>query len=168
MLRDADSARVLWARSVGAGLRDLQWSADGRFLLAVSARGATLYSGDGSRVWATAARRGAPVIDAALAPDGHAVAMVLGGSSPEAVVEGTTGRPAAHRVLSGVGLRQVLWSPDDRWLLISWPAANQWVFVRVAGPKRIAAVSHIVQQFSGGQRRGAFPQLEGWCCTAAR
>ena len=48
---------------------------------------------------------------------------------------------------------------------LSWPAANQWVFIRVLGTPRIAAVSRIRQQFSA-QPRGGFPKLDGWCCTA--
>jgi hypothetical protein len=94
------------------------------------------------------------------------VALVLGGSRPEVILEAVMKQRVARRLLSGVGLRQVLWSPDSRWLLVSWPAANQWVFVRVVGHARIAAVSHIAQQFSGGASARAFPELEGWCCTA--
>jgi hypothetical protein len=59
----------------------------------------------------------------------------------------------------------VTWSPDGHWLLITWPAANQWVFVRVVASPRISAVSRIAQQFSAGTR-STFPQLEGWCCGA--
>jgi len=72
-----------------------------------------------------------------------------------------------RRVLSGAGLRQLAWSPDGRWLLVSWPAADQWVFVRVAGMPRIAAVSRIARQFSARSAQHAFPRIEGWCCTAS-
>jgi hypothetical protein len=73
-----------------------------------------------------------------------------------------------RRVLSGAGLGQLAWSPDGRWLLVSWPAADQWVFVRVAGTPRIAAVSRIARQFSIRDAHGeaGFPRIEGWCCTA--
>jgi Sigma-70 region 2 len=74
--------------------------------------------------------------------------------------------PVLTRVLEGNGLQQVSWSPDGRWLLVSWPAANQWVFVRVAGAPRIAAVCRIAQQLSTPGARQAFPALDGWCCTA--
>jgi len=70
-------------------------------------------------------------------------------------------------VLAGAGLREVAWSPNGQWLLATWPAANQWVFVRVAGAPRIAAVSRIAQQFSVGRNSLGFPRLEGWCCTPA-
>lgn len=168
VLRDADSGRVLWAKAAGAGVRQLQWSADGRFLLTASRTAVRLYRADGSRIWTETAAAGAPWLEAALSPDGRTVAFVRGGNSPEVVLDRAGTHKSGRRVLSGVGLRQVLWSPDGRWLLISWPAANQWVFVRVVGAERIAAVSHIAQQFSGGRTSSGFPRLEGWCCTAGR
>jgi len=73
--------------------------------------------------------------------------------------------PALTPVFSGAGLRQLAWSPDGRWLLISWPQADQWVFVRVAGKPRIVAVSHIAEQFGAHASAGrGFPRLDGWCC----
>ena len=91
---------------------------------------------------------------------------MLGGR--EVVVAGA-GSPTSEmrQVLAGAGVRAISWSPDGRWLLVSWPAANQWVFVRVTGAPRVAAVSRIAQQFSSGTRAArSFPQIEGWCCTA--
>ena len=94
------------------------------------------------------------------------LALVLGGAAGGVVIQPLDGaHPTPRRVLAGVGLQQVAWSPDGKWLLASWPAADQWVFIRVAGAPRITAVSRIEQQFSAGAGRG-FPQLDGWCCTA--
>lgn len=62
--------------------------------------------------------------------------------------------------LSGPGaLTELAWSPDARWLLASWPAADQLVFVRADG-KRIRAISNAAEQF----RSSTFPRIEGWCC----
>lgn len=164
VVRDADSGRLLWSTAAVRGVIRLAWSADGRYLLSLSARAARLYSARGALVSTIAPPRGAVVLDGGLSPDGALLALVLGSSADEVVLENPLSRhPAARRVLSGPGLGQVLWSPDGRWLLIGWPAANQWVFVRVAGLSRIAAVSHIAQQFGRG---GEFPQVDGWCCTA--
>ena len=92
------------------------------------------------------------------------LALVLGGRTDQVVIQKLSSQPAPpRRVQAGPGLRQVLWSPDGRWLLISWPAADQLVFARVKGPWRIAAVGHITRQLG---RSGEFPELEGWCCTA--
>jgi hypothetical protein len=71
-----------------------------------------------------------------------------------------------RQLQAGTGVRQVSWSPDGKWLLLSWPAADQWVFVRALGAPRLAAVSRIAQQFSASGSAAAFPRLEGWCCTA--
>ena len=47
---------------------------------------------------------------------------------------------------------------DGRWLLLTWPTADQWVFVRVTGGRRIVAVSGITRQL------GARASVAGWCC----
>jgi len=160
VVRDANSGRKLWSARDGA-VRELEWSADGQRLLAVSARAARIYTASG-RLLSTQASPGGPILDGALSPSGRRLALVTGGVGGEVVVEGQQ----PQRVLAGAGLGQVAWSPNGRWLLISWPAANQWVFVRVVGAPRIFAVSRIAQRFAATARSG-FPQLEGWCCTAA-
>jgi hypothetical protein len=64
-------------------------------------------------------------------------------------------------IFSGSGvMRQLEPSPDGRWVLITWPTANQWVFVRVRR-RKIVAVARINQQFG----RGA--HLEDWCCAGS-
>ena len=162
VLRDASTGRVLWSVAPGHPPRELMWSADGRRLLVLSARQARTYSANGHSVEAVALAHDASATDGALSPDGRTLALVLGGR--EVVV----GRPGSLRqALAGAGVTTVSWSPDGRWLLVAWPAANQWVFVRVAGAPRIEAVSRISQQFSsGGAGARGFPQLDGWCCTA--
>ena len=51
-------------------------------------------------------------------------------------------------------------SPDGRWLVVGWPAADQWVFVRTDG-SGLRAVANVSDQF----RSRAFPLVEGWCCA---
>jgi hypothetical protein len=58
-------------------------------------------------------------------------------------------------------LEGVTSSPDGRWLLVGWPTADQWVFVRADGDRRIRAVSSVSEQF----RSVSFPRIEGWCCS---
>jgi hypothetical protein len=61
-------------------------------------------------------------------------------------------------VFRGTGVfDRVVASPDGRWLLVSWPTANQWVFVR-AKPRKIVGVARITQQF------GRDARVEDWCC----
>ncbi|TMJ97487.1 MAG: hypothetical protein E6G67_02660 [Actinobacteria bacterium] len=82
------------------------------------------------------------------------------------VVGARSGR--ARPVLTAAGsFSQTLWSPDGRWLLVAWPEADQWLFVRVRGTHRISAVSGIGREFNpGGGGRPGFPALAGWCCAA--
>jgi hypothetical protein len=166
VVRDGDTGHTLWSVNPGAGIDQLAWSGDGERLLALSSTAVRVYAANGVLSSTIQPPRGAPALDGAVSPDGHTLALVIGGSAGEVVAEDLdVPHPTPRRVLTGASLRQVAWSPDGKWLLVSWPAADQWVFVRVAGAPRIAAVSRIAQQFSAGASRG-FPRLEGWCCTA--
>jgi hypothetical protein len=61
-------------------------------------------------------------------------------------------------VFRGTGVfDQVVGSPDGRWLLVGWPTANQWVFIRLR-PRKIVGVARITQQFGRNAR------IAGWCC----
>jgi hypothetical protein len=68
---------------------------------------------------------------------------------------------AGNRVVfRGTGVfGQAVRSPNGRWLLVTWPTADQWVFVRTARPRRIVGESRISSQFGG------FPRVAGWCCA---
>ncbi len=163
VVRNADTGRILWSTAPGPRPRELLWSADGRRLLVLSAHAARTYAADSPRLSQHVALPAA-ASDGALSPDGRKLALVLGGREV-VVADADSSHPAMQQVLGVGGVEQLSWSPDGRWLLVSLPAANQWVFVRVAGAPRVEAVSRIVQQFSNGPAQG-FPQLEGWCCTA--
>jgi hypothetical protein len=56
------------------------------------------------------------------------------------------------------------WSPDGRWLLVGWPAADQWLFVDVAHPRRTHRVNRIREQFDpgGSGATGRFPHPSSW------
>jgi hypothetical protein len=158
VLRDADTGAVAWRRVLGPGLRLLAWSANGKRLLAVARHGAIVLGSDGRPV---AQIRDRSARSAAISPDGSAVALVDATGLEIERVAGSAARTV--RSFSGTALGGVTWSPDSRWVLVTWPAADQWVFVRAVGRPRIIAVSRIAEQFGG--RHGAQPTLEGWCCT---
>jgi hypothetical protein len=172
VVRDADTHRVIWSARPEDRPHELAWSADGTELLVTGASTAQTYDQHGRPLASVSAPPGSPILEAALSPDGREVGLVRGGTADDVVIAALAAHPVAkqRRVLSGAGLRQLAWSPDGRWLLVSWPAADQLVFVRVAGRPRIAAASRIARQFaaraSARATAGAFPSLEGWCCTA--
>jgi WD40-like Beta Propeller Repeat len=167
MIRDSATGAKLWSANTHTRIRQLAWSADGERLLALSAMGADVYAADGHLVAKRATNDG-PMTGGAISPDGRQFAIVTAGGSGAVTVYGhKAGRAFAHRVLTGVKLGQVAWSPNGQWLLISWPAADQWVFVHVSGQPHIAAVSRISQQFSRTLIPSTHvPRLEGWCCVA--
>jgi hypothetical protein len=78
----------------------------------------------------------------------------LRGSSSELVSGGRVVLRTPGR-LAGVAS-----SPDGRWLMVGWPAADQWVFARTDG-SGLRAVANVSEQF----RSRSFPRVEGWCCA---
>jgi hypothetical protein len=55
------------------------------------------------------------------------------------------------------------WSPDGRWLLVGWPAADQWLFIAAERPDRVVAFDRISEQFDpGGDGAARFPRVAGW------
>jgi hypothetical protein len=154
VVREADSGAIRWVRRVESRPRVLGWSADGRRLLVVTNTVAFVYDGSGKRI-ARLARAGGGLLGGALSPDGQRIALLSEGEVTVSDLGGPT-----RRVFAGAGLRQLAWSPDGQWLVVGWPAANQWVFLHADGRPRIIAASRIAQQF------GEFPAIEGWCCTA--
>jgi hypothetical protein len=53
-------------------------------------------------------------------------------------------------------LRQLVPSPDGRRLLVTWPQADQWLFVPTSPGRRLSAAGNIAEQLGGG-----FP-VGGW------
>ncbi len=60
------------------------------------------------------------------------------------------------------------WSPSGNRLLIGWPEADQWLFLRPHGAGRLTAVGNIARQFMPGAARPPFPRSVQWCCRAPR
>jgi hypothetical protein len=155
VVREADSGRLVWQRVAPGRVRALQWSQAGNMLLALTSRGVRIYDARGDVMTAITA----PVVDAAISPDGRRIALLRG---QEVVIRQLATRGNEQLLLSAAGLRQVVWSPDGRWLLLAWPAADEWLFARAVGKPEITGVGRIAEQLSAG----AFPTVDGWCCTS--
>ena len=136
--------------------RVLEWSRGGRLLI-VSGERLLVMGSEGQRL----ARWRIPgVLAATFSPEGRRIAVLR--RSDVLILDTRRPRAAPRRVFAGAGvLSGLTWSPNGRWLLVGWETADQWVFVRVTGPRRIAAVSNVSAQF----RSSRFPRVEGWCCA---
>lgn len=147
---DADSGAVL--RRLAPNPTKLAWSRDGRLLLVFSPTKTRVY--DDRRIIAADDPSEATVDrDATFAEGNDVVAARAAGNSSDvfSLVSGRT-------FFRGTGVfDQLASSPDGRWLLVSWPTANQWVFVRLR-PRKIVGVARIAQQF------GRDARIAGWCC----
>jgi hypothetical protein len=154
---DTVTGRLLWQVPRPAGRSTIEWSSDGRLLLVLSPRQIRMYDRRGNVVEGTGPNE-APPHAAGARPGSRqfAVARAAATLSKAYVLNG-------RALFDGTGVFQdVEWSPGGRWVLVTWPTADQWVFVDAsAGGKRIRAVSNIADQF----RSRSFPRVEGWCCA---
>lgn len=142
---DTTTCRLILRTPPGAAPTRLQWSSDAKLLLVAGRAGIRIYDAFGRLVHGALG----PVIDATFVGKGHELGEVEANGDV---------RVGDRVVFHAAGLREIVSSPDGRWLLLTWPAANQWVFVRAEAPHTIRAVSGITRQFGGGR----FPTVSGW------
>ncbi|MDX6610361.1 MAG: hypothetical protein QOF85_2286 [Solirubrobacterales bacterium] len=180
VVTETDTARTMDAAGASPGIVGLDWSANGHRLIEFSRRdlwlrgirmgklASSLQLGAARRIPLPAA---GAVRAAAFSPHGRTIAVLLdrspgpGPPRSEALLIDPVGGPV--RRLFGVSghLTQLAWSPDGRRLLLSWPAADQWLFVPTEGGARLRAIGDIAAVFApGNARRATFPRVEGWCC----
>jgi len=129
--------------------RQLEWTPDHR-LVAVGAKAIGVFSRRGPQL----VRIGVAgsISAAASSPDGRQIATVERRRGRSIVAVGR------REVFKGAGaISDLLWSPDGRWLLLEWPTADQWLFVRSTG-RKLVTVSNIRATYGGD------PSLGGWCC----
>jgi hypothetical protein len=163
VVRNADSGAVSWTARAQQRPTGLEWSSDGRYLLVRGPSSITVFSRNGAqRLEPLGGQLAAPLLDASFMPSSHAIASVqrAGGRStlwfyPRLRPDGT----AARRVFTGAGtFDDVAWSPDARWLVLSWSSADQWLFIRSAAVRKVIPISGIDDAF------GPDAQIAGWCC----
>jgi hypothetical protein len=175
IVRGGDTGNVVWRSGPHPGRPVLlSWSPAGTRLVLVTSAGAWLYlPGQAPPLRIALPVRG-PVLDAAASPDGRWLAIVRGRAAPRQrgggtapqlqIADLTTPARRPRTVLSGVPVSQPTWAPDSHWLLVTWPAANQWWFVAATGRTRIIAESRVVAKLGAGGRAAPL-HLEGWCCA---
>ena len=161
-------ARFHVSSSPGEVPTELRWTASGTYLLALAPRSLRVLS----------LHRAAPVRTISLPPGPHALAVAprgdrfvltrrFGPDRSEVVVYDLRNPLAApRRPFAATGdFTGLEWSPDGRWLLVAWPTADQWLFVRPSGRPRTRGVARVAEQFSTGGGAPSFPALGGWCCA---
>jgi outer membrane protein assembly factor BamB len=164
VLRDADTGTVVWRAPIANKPVALSWSSDGSLLAAVSQRRVVVLGGDGT-VRRTITTLTDTFRDASFRPGAHDLALSIRQRSSSEISLVHVDRPGTARVLfAGPGaFGDIVWAPSGGWLLVDWPTANQWVFLRGA---RVRAVSNIEQQFPRSDRAGAMLQIgDRWCCV---
>ena len=189
-----DTRRRLWRSAPLKDLVALAWSADGRRLAAATRDRVILFSRTGRRL-AERPIAGPPTASdgagrtAASSADTHG-AEPAAGAAIEALAAAPAGREfaivrrdaaegrsavvllderlRARTLFTGPGrLGAPAWSPDGRSLLVPWPEAGQWLFLRARAEGRPAAVANVASQFMPGASNPPFPGAVEWCCGAA-
>ena len=148
VVRQADTGRVLRRTPITVLPSALAWSDDGRLLAVVAARRVVVLGG---RTIGVAGE----LVGAAFRPGTHALALNErhGGRSTVELVQGGSRR----LLFAGPGaFGDIAWSPDGRWLLVTWPTADQWVFLHGS---KVRAVANIEAQFPRADRQGPLLEL---------
>ncbi len=154
VVQDAAGCTTLFRTATRVDPKKLGWSSDGKLLLAFSPFRLRVYDLHGHVLAQDDPSDATRDVDATFLPGTHDVAVArLHGTSTSVFL-----LSSGKTLFSAGALRQVVASPDGRWLLVTWPAADQWIFVRIRAPHTIRAYSGITRQFGGG----SFPVVAGW------
>jgi hypothetical protein len=147
----------LWSKRL-THVRSLAWSSDGRFLLALSPHALRVVDAHGRLVARDDPSDGTVDTDATFLPGTHQVAVIRAHRAQSDVFL----LGSERTLFRGTGeLSQLVPSADGRWLLVGWPTADQWLFLRATSSgetSRIRAIANVSAQF----RSHTFPRVEGW------
>lgn len=163
VLRDADTRQILWRAPITDTPSNLVWSDDGRYLAAVSGHRIVVLGPKGQLLH-TVTTLAEGFIDASFQPGSHRLAVSLRTAIGSEVRVIDVDRPGRGQLLfAGPGaFGSIVWSPDGRWLLVGWPTADQWLFLRGS---RVRAVGNIREQFPRRDHKGPSLQFDSrWCC----
>lgn len=129
-----DTGKLIFRTHGGPAPLKVAWSRDGNHLLVVRRHTIDVYDVHGHR----AAHIRGHFVDAAFVGGRLAVLRPHELTLGTRLLFRTTGT-----------LRQVVPSPDGRWVLVTWPQADQWLFIGTRGKPRVTAVANIAEQLDG-------------------
>ena len=166
---ETDSVKTEWRTPVAPPPIALGWTDDGKQLVALAPHSLRVFTDPGKLAAAAEIPKSQGVATSLAVRSGsHDIAY--------SVYSPATGRGAvmlfdgksSRELFSGAGrFDNLAWSPDGRLLLVPWRAADELLFVP-AGRGRVVAYSSVASQFNHGTSGGGnFPQVDGWCCSAA-
>jgi dipeptidyl aminopeptidase/acylaminoacyl peptidase len=164
-----DAPALAWRATLPHAATALAWSPDGRVLAVAGRSQITILDGSSGKLRRhIRAPAGFRIASIAFAHRGRRLAIAVNSTDGRAralAVDLRARDSKPRRLFAGAGgFARVRWSPDDRWVLISWPAANQWLFLRSASVSGVSAVRDIARQFDPGARQARFPAVADWCC----
>ncbi len=155
-------------------VRALHWSTDGRELLVTRARSVDAYFASGRTAASLRVSKPGTVSSTAFRPGTHEFALAYRDPThpdrslvclerrSRVVVRGGVrhvhGGGCVHVFEGAASFPSLTWSPNGKWLLVAWPAADQYVFVRVGTAPKLTAVSDVSRQFHSD----SFPEIAGW------
>ena len=160
---DVDSRRRLARIRLPHVPHELAWSADGSRLYVNLHRSLAIYDARGRRTGRIWMPGGQTVTTFAPARSGSLVAVARNGGAPsEVALMGPRARPTACCSAPTGASPACASRRPGRWLLVAWPQADQWVFLRpgATGARRVLAAPGVTRRIGSH----GFPQLSGWCC----
>jgi hypothetical protein len=159
--RGARLARIQLPQVAGP----LAWSADGRRLFVNLGRSLGIYDARGRRTGRIRMPGRVTVTTFVPARGGAEVAVARRDPATGRSDVALMGVDSAPRVLFSADGRftRLRFSPTGSWLLVAWPDADQWVFIRpgATAAARVLASPAVSARFGVS----GFPQVSGdWCC----
>jgi WD40 repeat protein len=160
---DVDTGKALWRTAQASVPVAFAWT-EGKRLAVLDERQLRLFEGGGDLLRTSPLPEGA--VGQALASRPGTPELAYSFLSPATGESGVilydvrTGN--ARLLFAGAGpLDNLVWSPDGEILLVAWPAAGEFVFLRI-GEGDASVVAPGVEVGEGPE---SFPRVDGWCCS---
>lgn len=158
---DVDTRAELWSVHPAQPPASLVWSPHDSRLLALSADGTSqVYDAGGRDAGSLGQMDGA-----AYSPGAGTLAYSTYDSATDSSTVWLVEDGSKQALFTGESrFQDLVWSPNGRWLLVTWPAADQWLFFRAPSVRGVVSVPGIAREFDpGGQATPtSFPRVAGW------